>query len=51
MKLQIKYLNEKTALHIAVEKGNIELIKILLSHQCIDVNSTTISKKKNLISF
>ena len=29
---------QKTALHIAVEEGNIEIVKSLISHQDIDVN-------------
>lgn len=31
-------MKKKTALHIAVEKGNIEIVKILLSFKKIDVN-------------
>lgn len=29
---------DKTALMFAVQKENIEMIKLLLSHECIDVN-------------
>ena len=29
---------QKTALHVAIEKGNIEIIRILLSNPKIDVN-------------
>ena len=42
MKFKIFFFNEKAALHIAVEKGNIELIKILLSNPNIDINLYTI---------
>ena len=45
MKFKIKYFNEifflknyKTALYSAVEKENIEIIKLLLSNDQIDVN-------------
>lgn len=33
---------QKTALYLAVKKENIEIIKILLSRQEIDINITTI---------
>lgn len=39
--------NEKTALYIAVEKENVELVRILLSCPNIDVNSRSIEKKIN----
>lgn len=29
----------KTALHIAVEKGNAEIVKILLSNEELDINT------------
>ena len=42
MKLYHINSNEKTALHIAVEKRNVEIVKLLLSHPNIDVNDTLI---------
>ena len=35
----------KTALHIAVENENVEIVKLLLNSPSIDVNSTEISNK------
>ena len=35
------YFN-KSSLHIAIEKGNAEIVKILLDQQDIDVNITSI---------
>ena len=37
----------KTSIHIAVEKENIEILQILLSHPEIDVNAKTISISKS----
>lgn len=34
----INYYNEKTALHMAIEKNNLEIIHLLLSHPDIDIN-------------
>lgn len=34
----INYYNEKTALHMAIEKDNLEIIHLLLSHTDIDIN-------------
>lgn len=36
-----KYLN-KTALHLAVESGNPEIVKLLLSREEIDINMKSI---------
>lgn len=36
----------KTALYIAVEKANVEITKLLLSHDGIDVNEKYILKSK-----
>ena len=36
----------KTALYIAVEKANVEITKILLSHDGIDVNEKYVLKSK-----
>lgn len=36
------YFFHKTALHIAVENNNIEILKLLLQHLTIDVNSERI---------
>ena len=44
MKFKIKHINKipihfyKTALHMAVEKENIEIIELLLSNPNIDIN-------------
>ena len=44
IKLNIIYLNEilikihKTALYVAIEKENIEIIKLLLTNENIDIN-------------
>ena len=38
MKFIFHYFNDKSALHIAVEKGNIEVVKLLLKIDNIDVN-------------
>lgn len=40
--IQIIIFLNKTALYITVEKGYIELVKLLLSRKEIDVNSKTI---------
>lgn len=42
----MKYINntQKSALHIAVEKDNIEIVKLLLKQPNIDVNIKTITK-------
>lgn len=42
MKLIFLVFN-KTSLHIAVEKGNIEIVELLLKHPRIDINSQSIS--------
>lgn len=41
----------KTALQIAVEKEHIEIIKLLLAHNSINVNIKTILKFKYLMTF
>ena len=38
MKFPINIIIHMTELHIAIEKGNIEIVKILLTRQEIDVN-------------
>lgn len=35
----IVFLNEISALHLAIEKGNIQVVKLLLEQKNIDVNS------------
>lgn len=42
----MKYKNntQKSALHIAVEKDNLEIVKLLLKQPNIDVNIKTITK-------
>lgn len=45
MKFLMKKLNEKTALHLAVEDGNIEIVKLLLQRDDIDINLPAIFKK------
>lgn len=34
----IKKETKKTVLHLAVEKGNLEIIKLLLQNKSIDIN-------------
>ena len=46
MKLSIDI--QKTALHIAIEKENIEIVKLLLSHPEIDINILCILIYMNL---
>lgn len=41
IKLKFIYI-KKAAIHIAVEKGNTEIISLLLNHQNVDVNERTI---------
>ena len=41
----------KTALHIAVEKENLEMIKLLLSQENIFINQHLIQNKDFFISF
>lgn len=36
------FINEKTALNIAVGKGNVEIVQLLLSCENIDVNISSI---------
>lgn len=46
------FLLNKTALHIAVEKGNIDiLILLLMSEKEIEINAKLIMNKSSLISF
>ena len=42
MKLILKNIYQKTALHIAIEYNNYEIVKRLLSHPKIDVNIKSI---------
>ena len=52
-------MSNRTALQMAIENDNIEIVKLLLSHQKIDVNAKYIinkiiqlhSKSSNLIPF
>lgn len=41
----------KTALHIAVEKGDPDIVQNLLMHESVDVNAKSILKKKKFILF
>ena len=50
MKLKILFLN-KTALHVAVQKENAEIVRNLLKHQEINVNDKLISNSIYFISF
>ena len=45
------FIFSNTALHIAIEKENIEVIKILLSDPNIDVNVKAIQNKRFLCNF
>lgn len=49
MELLLKF--SRTSLHIAVEKGNAEIVKMLLSKKEIDVNALLILLFDVLISF
>ena len=40
--ISIAFFNEKTPLAIAIENENIEIVKLLLSNQNIDVNAISI---------
>lgn len=40
--MKLIFIINKTALHIAAEKGNLDIISILIAHQNIDVNSRII---------
>lgn len=49
MKLKIILFNEihfvdfyKAAIHVAIEKGNLSIVQLLLSHKGIDVNNKSI---------
>ena len=42
MKFSNFFFAQKTAFHIAVEKGNMEIITLLLNSEKIDVNITSI---------
>lgn len=42
MKFSWIYLNEKTALHLAIEKENLDIVKIILSSDFIDADIKTI---------
>lgn len=41
----------KTAFHFAVEQSNLELIKSLLSYECVDPNILSITNDINIKSF
>lgn len=40
--MKLYYLLDKTPLYLAVEKGNLEMVKLLLSNKKIKVNLTCI---------
>ena len=40
--MKFKIIIDNASLHIAVANNNIEIVKMLLSHQNIDVNNQTI---------
>ena len=46
--MKFSILVHKTPLHIAIEKENIELVKILLSHRSIDASKPCISFYKKI---
>lgn len=54
MKLKIKYFNDiyirfhKTALYLAVEKENVEIIKLLLSNNELDINCKVLNQLYSL---
>lgn len=56
MKFKIKYFNEihllicETAFYCAVKRGNIEMVKLLLTCDRIDINTRYV-KKKTFIYF
>lgn len=47
MSLNFIYFNVQP-LHIAVQRNNAEMVKLLLAHQSIDVNGIYILKMKNI---
>lgn len=40
-----QYIFNKTPLHLAVEKGNTEIVKLLISNKNLDINQFFISKE------
>lgn len=38
-------------MHIAVEKGNVKIVKLLLANEDLNVNSESIFNSKNFIQF
>lgn len=47
--MKYEFLFHRTPLYIAVEYGNIEIIKLLLSCQTLNVNLKSITKLNSLI--
>ena len=41
--MKLLLFTHKTALHLAIEKGNIEMIQLLLENEKLDVNLLSIS--------
>lgn len=50
-RFKYNFFYEKTALVIAAENDNTEIVKLLLSHQGIDINAKSIFIVEFLISF
>lgn len=51
MKFQIFFWLNKTALIVATEKGNAEIVQLLLSRPELDVNHISVFKKFFFIEF
>ena len=49
--MKFSYVFNKTAIHIAIEKQNLEIIRLLLAQKGINVNIMSILKTKIIIQF
>ena len=45
------YIIHRTALHVAAEEKNAEIVELLLKIENIDINAITVLKSINLIEF
>lgn len=49
--MKLYFLIDRTALHLAIEKGHLDIIRDLLAYKGIDVNITTILNFDFFIQF